>query len=86
MLLDEVYALGFRAGFSDASKVAAVSPAALRAMVGSGVGAVSGGIAGAATTERKGLENIRDFLIEYGIISGEKTPAIDRLYTNEFIS
>lgn len=36
--------------------------------------------------ERKGLDNIRDFLIEYGIISKEKTPAIEQLYTNDFVS
>lgn len=34
---------------------------------------------------RKALENVLNFLIEYGIISKEKAPLVDELYTNEFV-
>ncbi|MEE8450212.1 MAG: ABC transporter substrate-binding protein [Thermodesulfobacteriota bacterium] len=34
---------------------------------------------------RKGLENVRNFLIKYEIISREKAPAVDRLFTEKFI-
>ena len=34
---------------------------------------------------RKGLENLRNFFIEYGLIPKEKAPAIEKLYTDEFV-
>lgn len=34
----------------------------------------------------RALENMRNFLIEYGIIPKEKAPAVEELYTNEFNS
>lgn len=35
--------------------------------------------------DRKALENVRDLLVEYGIVSEEKTPPVDKLYTTQFI-
>lgn len=34
---------------------------------------------------RKGVQNLRDFLIEYKIISKEKAPPVDELYTDKFL-
>lgn len=34
--------------------------------------------------DRKGLVNVRQFLIEYGIVSAAKAPSVDELYTSEF--
>ncbi len=33
---------------------------------------------------RKGVENVKDFLLEYGILKG-KAPAVDDIYTNKFV-
>lgn len=33
---------------------------------------------------RKGLENVRNFLLEYGILARDKAPAVDEMFTNEF--
>ena len=32
----------------------------------------------------KAVENVRNFLVEHGIVSADKTPRVDELYTNEF--
>lgn len=34
---------------------------------------------------RKAVENVRNFLIDFGIISAQKTPPVDELYTNSFV-
>ena len=36
--------------------------------------------------DRKGVENVRSFLIGHGLVSADKTPPVDELYTNEFVS
>lgn len=36
--------------------------------------------------ERKALENVRNFLVEYGIVPKEATPPADQMYTGEFTS
>lgn len=35
--------------------------------------------------KRRALENLRSFLLEYGIISKEKAPQVDQLYTQELL-
>lgn len=35
--------------------------------------------------DRKGLGNVREFLVEYGIITKEKAPPVDGLFTGKFI-
>lgn len=35
-------------------------------------------------TDRQGLDNVRNFLIEYGLISKDKAPPVDKLFTTEF--
>lgn len=35
--------------------------------------------------DKKGVENLRNFLIEYGIIKKEKAPPVEELYTNEYL-
>jgi hypothetical protein len=32
------------------------------------------------------VENIRNFLLEYGLISKKRTPPVGDLYTNKFVS
>lgn len=34
--------------------------------------------------DRKGLENVRNFLMEYGIVPKEKAPPLEKLFTREF--
>ena len=34
---------------------------------------------------KKALENLRAYLIQYGIVSGEKIPTVEELYTEEFV-
>lgn len=34
---------------------------------------------------KKALENLRAYLIQYGIVSGEKIPTVEELYTEEFL-
>lgn len=34
--------------------------------------------------EKKGLENVRNFLIEFGLIEKEKAPLLEKMYTAEF--
>ena len=34
---------------------------------------------------RKAVENVRNFLIDFGIISAQKTPPVDELYTNSLV-
>lgn len=36
--------------------------------------------------DRRAVENIRNFLLEYGLISKERTPPVGDLYTNKFVS
>lgn len=36
--------------------------------------------------ERKAVENIRTIFIEYGILTKDKAPAVDDLFTNEYVS
>lgn len=33
---------------------------------------------------KKGLENVRNFLIEYGIVSKDKAPRVEEMYTDQF--
>lgn len=35
--------------------------------------------------DRKGMENVRNFLIEYGLLKKEEASAVEELYTEEFI-
>jgi len=35
---------------------------------------------------RTALENVRNFLIEYGIITKEKAPSLEEFFTDEFLS
>lgn len=35
--------------------------------------------------DRKALENVRDFYIRYGIVSKDKMPPVEQLYTNELV-
>lgn len=34
---------------------------------------------------RKGLENVVNFMVEYGLIPKEKAPAVEAIYTNKFV-
>lgn len=34
----------------------------------------------------KVVKNVRDFLVEYGLVEKEKSPELEKLYTNEFVS
>lgn len=36
--------------------------------------------------EPKSLENVRNFLIDYGLIPKEKAPAVEKLYSNDYLS
>lgn len=58
MTFDEAYAAGFAQACEEAVKLAAISPSAMRHLIGGGVGAITGGAAGAMSTDRQGLENI----------------------------
>ena len=35
--------------------------------------------------ERKAIENVRSFMIEYKIIKAKEAPAIDDIYTDKFV-
>jgi NitT/TauT family transport system substrate-binding protein len=35
--------------------------------------------------DRKALENVLNFMIEYGIVKGDKRPSLDKVYTNKFV-
>ncbi|MEE8448561.1 MAG: hypothetical protein V3S39_02900, partial [Thermodesulfobacteriota bacterium] len=34
--------------------------------------------------EREAVKNVRNFLIEYGLLKDAKTPKVDELFTNQF--
>lgn len=43
------------------------------------------GMEGSGRIEAKGFENVKNFLLEYGVLSRDKTLALEELYTEKFL-